>query len=169
MIKFRGCFKKIFANYKVATLIGSLDKIFFKLPHLPKKFRLLINKIVPFLSLTVGLLNIILSSLAGFFFILNIISWNFSMILNDGLNLVLILMSALFYLKAFKPLKNNDAVGWIYLFWTQILEITNLVMRTINQENNLLLSLAIILFNFYLLFEIGQFYVYKKSSKVSQD
>lgn len=167
MIKFRGCFQKTFANYKIAAFIGSLDKFFFKLPHLPKKARLLINKIVPFLSLIIGLCNIILSLLVGFFFILNIIAWNFSTFLASSLSLVLILLSALFYLKAFKPLKNNNAVGWIYLFWAQVLEVANLIMRIVNQENNILLNLVIVVFNFYLLFEIGQFYVYKTKVQTS--
>lgn len=166
MIKFRGCFQKTFANYKIAAFIGSLDKFFFKLPHLPKKARLLINKVTPLLALFFGLLSTLLILLTGFFFILTVISWNFSEILKNGMSLLLIILSAMFYLKAFKPLKSNDAVGWIYLFWAQILEIIHLIMRVIDQENNILLGLVIILFNFYLLFEIGQFYIYKKDKTV---
>jgi len=165
MLQYKNLFQQTFANYKVASFIGSLDKFFIKLPHLPKKIRLLINKIVPVLSLILGSLGLILSFLAGFFLVITLITWDFKAILVNLMSFLLILLNTLFYLKAFKPLKNNNAIGWIYLFWAQILEILNLIVRVFNQEDYILLSLFIILFNFYLLFEIGQFYVYKTKEK----
>lgn len=160
-------FQNIFANQKVAIFIGSLDKVFFKLPHLPKKIRLFINKVVPYLSLIIGILGLILSLLAGFFLVITVITWDLQAILISGLSFLLILLNTIFYLKAFKPLKNNSAIGWIYLFWAQVLEILNLGMRIWNREDNILLGLIIILCNFYLLFEIGQFYVYETKAKTS--
>jgi len=72
-----------------------------------------------------------------------------------------VLLDTLFLLKAFKPLRTGNAVGWIYLFWAQGLEVFNFVLRSINGETNVLLGLGTIALSYYLLFEIGQFYVYR--------
>ena len=167
MPKIKGSFQKIFANYKVATFIGSLDKFFIKLPHLPKKLRVFINKIVPFLALIIGIVGVLLSLITGFFLLITLISGDFTTVLKDGLDFLLVLLSTIFLLKAFKPLKQGNAVGWIYLFWTQAIELVGFVTRTVNQEANVFTGILSILIGLYLLFEIGQFYVYKKSPEVN--
>ena len=158
-------FQKIFANQKIALFIGSLDKFFIKLPHLPKKIRLLINRIVPFVALLFGLVGLIASVLAGSFVLLGLLAGEWVFLAENSFNFGLTLLSALLLLKAFKPLRAGNAVGWIYLFWAELLEVVNLITRAINREDNLLLGLAVILISFYLLFEIGQFYVYKKEEE----
>jgi len=167
MLQTKGLFQKIFANQKIATFIGSLDRFFIKLPHLPKKVRVLINKIIPFLVLVFGIIGAIASLLTGFFMISAIISWDGPVLLEIIGSFILVLLDTLFLLKAFKPLRRGDAIGWIYLFWAEVLEIVNLVIRIINKETDVLLGILTILLSFYLLFEIGQFYVYKKSDEQS--
>lgn len=167
MLKIKGSFQKIFANYKVATFISSLDKFFIKLPHLPKKLRVFINKIVPFFALVMGVIGVLLSLVTGFFLLITLISGDSSTILKDGLDFLLVLLSAVFLLKSFKPLKQGNAVGWIYLFWTQAIELVGFITRTINQDVNMFTGILSILIGLYLLFEIGQFYVYKKSPEIN--
>lgn len=163
MLKTKGLFQKIFANQKIAVFIGKLDRFFIKLPHLPKRVRVLINKIIPYLALVFGIIGTIASLLTGFFMILAIISLDFGILPEIFGSFLIVVFDTLFLLKAFKPLKNGDAVGWIYLFWAEVLEIVNLVTRIINKETDILLGILTILLSFYLLFEIGQFYVYKKN------
>lgn len=157
-------FQKTFANEKIATFIGSLDRFFIKLPHLPKKVRLFISKVIPFLMLAFGIIGLLASLMSGFFLILAIIAWDSAVLLEIIGGFILVLLDTMFLLKAFKPLREGNAVGWIYLFWAEVLEITNFVIRSINGETNILLGIATILLSFYLLFEIGQFYIYRKQN-----
>lgn len=168
MLKTKNLFQQTFANEKVAGLIGSLDRFFIKLPHLPKKIRLLINKIVPFLALVFGLVGLIATLITGFFLLLALMSLDMKILWSISGSFILVLFSTLFLLKAFKPLRQGNAVGWIYLFWAQILEVINFVINSFTVENNFWLGLASLIVSFYLLFEIGQFYVYKVDKKLDQ-
>ncbi len=162
MLKTTKSFEKIFASQKVALFIGKLDSFFIKLPHLPKKIRIVISKIVPFLALILGIIGVLLGLIAGFFLLITIISLDFSTFFAETMNFVLVLFSTLFFLKAFKPLRKSNAVGWIYLFWAQALELINLIKLAVTGEANLLIGIPLFVIGLYLLFEIGQFYVYKK-------
>jgi len=163
MLQTKGLFQKIFANEKIASFIGLLDRFFIKLPHLPKKIRLLISKIIPFLVLLFGIIGLVVSLVSGLFLILAIFSLDWASFFQLLYSFSLVLLDTLLLLKAFKPLRQGNAVGWIYLFWAEILEVVNFVMRVINNDANIWLGTLIITLVFYLLFEIGQFYVYKKN------
>ncbi len=156
-------FATLFANQRVASFIGKLDAFFIKLPHLPKKIRLLISKIVPYFALILGTVGLLASIMTGFFLILTVMALDWEMLGEISFGFVLILLDTLFLLKAFKPLRQSDATGWIYLFWAQILEVVNFVVNLSTGTSQVLPGLAVILVTFYLLFEIGQFYVYRKS------
>lgn len=168
MLKTKNLFQQTFANEKVAGLIGSLDRFFIKLPHLPKKVRLLINKIVPFLALVFGLVGLVATLITGFFLLLALMSLDVEILWSISGSFILVLFSTLFLLKSFKPLRHGNAVGWIYLFWAQILEVINFVINSFTVENNFWLGLVSLIVSFYLLFEIGQFYVYKKTVSLEQ-
>jgi len=168
MLKTKNLFQQTFANEKVAGMIGSLDRFFIKLPHLPKKIRVLINKIVPFLTLAFGLIGLVASLITGFFLFLALISLDIEILWSIGGSFVLVLLSTLFLLKAFKPLRQGNAVGWIYLFWAQVLEVINFIINSFTVESDFWLGLATLIISFYLLFEIGQFYVYKVDKKLDQ-
>lgn len=168
MLKTKNLFQQTFANEKVAGMIGSLDRFFIKLPHLPKRIRLLINKIVPFLALVFGLVGLIATLITGFFLLLALMSLDMEILWSISGSFILVLFSTLFLLKAFKPLRQGNAVGWIYLFWAQILEVINFVINSFTVESNFWLGLVSLIISFYLLFEIGQFYVYKKTVDLEQ-
>lgn len=157
-------FEKIFANEKIANFIGSLDRFFIKLPHLPKNIRVFINKIIPFIVLIFGIIGLIATVTTGFFLLLAILALDGNIMLELISSFALILIDTMFLLKAFKPLKQGNAVGWIYLFWAEIMEIINFIIRVVNAQTNIWMGIATILLSFYLLFEIGQFYVYKKTN-----
>ena len=158
-------FKQIFANQKVAGMIMKMDKFFFKLPHLPKKLRLFISKVVPWLALVGGIISSITVVLSFLLTLLSVIALDLSLILTMAGSFLLVLLNALFLIKAFKPLRKNNAVGWIYLFWANVLGVVNSIINIfvgdISGIGQILLTIFLTLVGFYLLFEIGSFYAYK--------
>lgn len=164
-IKKKKSFEQIFASQKVATMIMKMDKFFFKLPHLPKKLRLFIKKIVPWLALIGGIISSITVVLSFLLTVLSVIALDLGLISTMTGSFLLVLLNALFLVKAFKPLRNNDAVGWIYLFWANVLgagnSIINIFVGDISGVGQILLAIFLTLVGFYLLFEIGSFYAYK--------
>lgn len=164
-------FKQIFANQKVANVILSMDKIFIKLPHLPKKLRLFISKIIPWLALLGGIVGVIAVALSFLLAILSLIALDFGLILTMLGSLLLVLLNTLFLIKSFKPLRNSDAVGWIYLFWANILGTINSAINIIGGDiigwQQISLTILMTLVGFYILFEIGGFYQFKREESNS--
>lgn len=166
MNKNKKSFQQIFANQKIVEMILKLDKIFIKLPHLPQKFNLFITKIIPWIVLLGGIISSIAVAISFLLAILSLIALDFNLIITMTGSLLLVLMNALFLIKAFKPLRKNDAVGWIYLFWANVLGIVNSVINIINGDGQILLTIALTLLGFYLLFEITPFYAYRKKREL---
>ena len=156
-------FQAVFAGSRVAAFIGRLDRFFIKLPHLPRRARLLISKIVPFLALAFGIIGLLASLITGFFLVLALLAWDTVILGELSLSFGLVLLDTLLLLKAFKPLRAGNAVGWIYLFWAQSLEVLSFISRMVNGESNWWLGSLTLVLGYYLLFEIGQFYVYKRT------
>ena len=159
-------FQNIFAGSKSVQMIQVLDKIFFKLPHLPEKLRKFISKIMPWLVLLGGIVSSIAVLLSFFLTVLSLFALDFGLILATVGSLLMILLNALFLIKAFKPLRKYDAVGWIYLFWANVLGIINSVISVtsgnISGWQQISLTFVMTAIGFYLLFEIGNFYTYRK-------
>lgn len=159
-------FKLIFANQKVVTMILALDRLFAKLPHLPKKFRLFLTKIIPWLTLLGGVVSSIAVLLSFLLTILSLIALDLGLIMTMLGSLALVTLNALLLIKAFKPLRKHDAVGWIYLFWANVLGLVNSGLNIISGEivgwQQISLTVVLTLLGFYLLFEIGQFYTYEE-------
>lgn len=154
--------KNIFANVKIAKFINKIDNFFIKLPHFPKKIRIIFNKSVVFIAallLLIGILSIISSVLSIY------VDWiynDYTSIISSLIKLFFILINTTLLAKSIKPLNKNDAVGWIYLFWTIVIDSIHLTYIAISVgEVNLSTSLIAIFLSFYLLFEIGEFYTYK--------
>jgi len=168
MNKNKKTFQQIFANQKIVEMILKLDKFFIKLPHLPKKFNFFITKIIPWIVLLGGIISSIAVAISFLLAILSLIALDLNLMISMTGSLLLILLNALFLIKAFKPLRKNDAVGWIYLFWANILGVVNSVINIINGDGQILLTIALTLLGFYLLFEITPFYAYRKERKFSK-
>lgn len=157
----RGSFERIIAGPKVAAWIGKLDAFFIKLPHLPKKVRVFLNRIIPFFALVVGIIGLIAVLITSFFLVLALLAWDTAALLPLLGAFGLVLFDTMLLLKAFKPLRSGNAIGWIYLFWAQVLETLNFIIQIITGEAQFLGGIVALVIGYYLLFEIGQFYVYK--------
>lgn len=168
----KNTFKQLFANQKVAIMIMRLDEVFIKLPHLPKKFQRFISKIVPWLALIGGLLGLITVVLSLVLVVLSILALDFGLILGMIGSMLFVLLNTLFLMKAFKLLRQYDAVGWIYLFWANILGLINSVISVVNGEiigwQNISWTVALTILGFYVLFEIGGFYEFKREEMVTK-
>ena len=159
-------FKQIFANQKVAAVIMKMDQLFIKLPHLPKKLLSFINKVMPWLALVGGIIGGVTVVLSFLLTVLSLIALDFALIMTMAGSLLLVLLNTLFLVKAFKPLRNNDAVGWIYLFWANILGLVNTTISIVNGDifgwQQISLTILMTIVGFYLLFEIGGYYGFKR-------
>ena len=156
-------FKKTFASYRVVKLIQKIAKVFTKLPHLPQALIRIIIKIMPVLTLVLGLIST-LGAISGFIFlVLSVVAWDIQTVLENLGSFLLILLNALLLLKAVKPLKQKDAIGWIYLFWTQVINVGysvyDLLMGNVPTWWGMVLNLLVFT---YLLFEIGPSYTYQQ-------
>ena len=161
-------FQQIFASQKIVEMILKMDKFFIKLPHLPKKFNLFITKIIPWIVLLGGIISSIAVAISFLLAILSLIAFDLNLMISMTGSLLLVLFNTLFLIKAFKPLRKNDAVGWIYLFWANILGIVNSAINIINGDGQILLTITLTLLGFYLLFEITPFYEYRREEKFSK-
>lgn len=161
-----GKFRHLFTHPKVIKFILTLDKFFLKLPHLPKKFNLFLTTVIPWLALLGGIISSIAVLLSFLLTILSIIALDLSLILSMLGAMLLILLNALLLIKAFKPLRQKNAVGWIYVFWANILGTVNSGLNIATGDifgwQQVSLTIFLTLLMFYLLFEIGEFYVYEK-------
>ncbi|MBT7309243.1 MAG: hypothetical protein HN846_00795 [Candidatus Pacebacteria bacterium] len=164
-------FKQIFANQKVAAVIMKMDQLFIKLPHLPKKLLSFINKVMPWLALVGGIIGGVTVVLSFLLTVLSLIALDFALIMTMAGALLLVLLNTLFLVKAFKPLRNNDAVGWIYLFWANILGLVNTTISIVNGDifgwQQISLTILMTIVGFYLLFEIGGYYEFKREEVVT--
>lgn len=158
-------FKKIFAGEKIVKLIQTMDKFFGKLPHLPKVVIGMIVKILPWLTLVFGLISAVAALSSLVFLILSIIAWDFNSILGNLGGFLLILINTLFLLKAYKPLRRSDAIGWIYLFWGQAINIGYSIFDIASGNANIWWTIANVIIFTYLLFEIGPNYVYREEEE----
>jgi len=160
-------FQQLFANPSVARLIGRLDTFFIKLPHLPKKIQLFLKTIVPFVALAFGIIGLLATVLGVLFLALALIAGDWWMAVEMLPTMIAVFLSMLFLLKSFKPMRQGNAVGWIYLFWAMLIEAGHLVSRLVSGDSEWYLGLISLLLTLYVLFEIGQFYVYKTDEKRS--
>lgn len=162
----KNAFKHFFANQKVAMMIMKLDKFFIKLPHLPKKFQKFISKIVPWLVLLGGIIGAVTVALSLTLVVLSIIALDLGLIMSMVGSMLFVLLNTLFLVKAFKPLRKYDAVGWIYLFWANILGVINSIISVVNRDivgwQSITTTVVLTLVGFYLLFEIGGFYEFRR-------
>ena len=161
-IKKKTKFENFFAGEKTLSIIQKVDSFFIKLPHLPEKLNRAITKIMPWIALIGGIVSAIAVILSFALALLSLIAFDLALILEMTGSFLLILLNTLLLIRAFKPLKEKNAVGWIYLFWANVLGIFNSVVNVINGESGILLTVLGVFLGFYLLFEIGPFYTYKK-------
>ena len=161
-IKKKSKFENFFAGEKTLGIIQKVDSFFIKLPHLPEKINRAITKIMPWIALVGGIISAIAATLSFALALLSLIAFDLALILEMTGSFLLILINTLLLIRAFSPLREKNAVGWIYLFWASVLGIFHSAINVANGDSNILLAILGIFLEFYLLFEIGPFYTYKK-------
>ncbi|MFH1561401.1 MAG: hypothetical protein ABID04_02365 [Patescibacteria group bacterium] len=141
---------------EVKKVIDELEKLFSKLPHLPKGLVNFLVSVLPWLALLGGLFSVAgsLSLIAGNHMAQFVTSWS-------GINPVYFRVAGVFQLLtgvllflAFKPLKSKDFAGWMYLFWVMVLGLVSSVtgfLFSAGSVVSLVIGLAIQL---YFLFEL---------------
>ena len=132
-------------------VVKSLEKLFKDLPHLPENFRELLVSIAPWLALVFGILGI----LAGIgamgispFALFGGIRVGMTVFLSGLVTLV----SSILMLMAFPKLTKRSSVGWVYLFWSELL---NAAFALLTVSLGMLVGLVI---GLYLLFEVKRYY-----------
>ena len=153
-------FKKTFASNQVVKLIQQIAKVFAKLPHLPQGLIRIIVKIMPIFSLVLGLISLLaaLSNISSL--VLSVANQDLRSVLSSIFNSIIILLNSVLLLKSVKLLKKEDAIGWIYVFWTQVINVIYIIIDIIGGQANLWWAGVNLLLPSYLLFEIGPSYGY---------
>lgn len=159
---------------KALNLISKVEEPFKQLPHLPKGFVELLVKIVPW-----GV------ALGGIFSLTGAISslrYGFGMspvgqVMKHYLGvtpiyfiLSAVLMLAMAYLafKAFSPLKEKKMLGWIYIFWSNVVSIVHSLLGLIFLTSSGVSFIFGTIIGFYLLFELKPAYEPKKKETVKK-
>ncbi len=159
-------FERIFAGQKSLMVIQKASVFFTRLPHLPMKIKNFIILILPWLVLLGGIVSSITVVLSFVLTVLSLIALDLLLILTMSGSMLMVLLNALFLVKAFKPLRKKNAVGWIYLFWANILGLFNSLMNIFTGEIYgvwpILATVFFTLLGFYVLFEVGPSYAYDK-------
>jgi len=141
-------------------LVKSIEPTFKKLPHLPKGVIKVLVAVIPWLAVIGGVLGV-LSGISALFGTTGMYGfmyrWGISPFYLQLTSLTTIISSVL-AIVAFKHLKEEKYLGWLYLFWIMLINVfTNLVGLLFYPASivGFLIGLAIQL---YLLFEIKAWY-----------
>lgn len=149
-------------DQKAIDLAEKVGKVFEGVPHLPKGLVDFLVKIAPWLVLLGGALSVLggLSSIVGN-------SFN-QALLSDfiGISRTYFVVTGIFslilgalYLMAFKPLKEFEKEGWMYLFWAQIVGVVQSVFMMVYVGGGFLGTVIGLIIGFYLLYEVKKSYV----------
>lgn len=147
---------EILTNKKIINLIDQVGEYFKDLPHLPENIKNFLIKIAPFLALIGGILSLVsaLTFFSGFIFYLP-----------NLLTSILDLASAVFLLMAFKPLKEGNFLGWLYLYYSTLVSLIAGFIGVSYAPMSLIWTLIWLVIDLYLLYEIRNGFKKAKSSK----
>ena len=136
---------------RVVALFGF---VFGKIPHLPKK---IVNFLV-FLAPWLALIGIIIGVIAGpvmvLLTLLSAVTLDLALILNMLFSTLLVAANTVILLRAFRPLKNKELRGWIYLFWGSVIGSISIVSGIMTDEYSVLSGVVSILLGFVFIFQI---------------
>jgi len=158
---------KYLTDPKVMKLIDQVGSYFKDLPHLPKNIVDFLVKVSPWLAGIGGVMSI-LSSLSMISVLLNFSPFlRFSQI-NFGVGPSYMVMTLLFLvsqlamgfllLKAFKPLKERQEIGWIYLYWVMLIGLATSLISLIFSVQSLIGTVIWLVVDLYLMFEVRSAY-----------
>jgi len=141
---------------KAMNLINKIGDIFKSFPALPSNLLDFIIKIAPYLALLSAVLTIIGGPLVGLLGTLaSIATFNPLFLVWTLLTLVLMIIQAGLLFMAFSPLKEREMKGWIYLFWSEVIGLLQMVVNLLNnQSGSLLFGVFFAALWFYILFQM---------------
>ncbi len=148
--------------------INQVSDPFKSLPHLPKNIMEFIVKITPYLAIFAAVVSIVggpLEALVGA--LGSLVTLNPIYLITMLISSVIAIANAILFFLAFNALKNREVKGWVYIFWSQILQSIEIIVSLLDGRGSSLISSIIgIVLGFYILFEMRPYYV---SAKVITD
>lgn len=135
-------------------VLESANKIFSKLPRSPKIIGKILIFLAPWMALISGVLGIVAGPLASILSLLSFVTLQPLIIIDYVSISIIMIINTFIMFKAFKPLRDKDMRGWIYLFWSNMLWLVSGIIDTLLGKQGLLSLVISNLIGFYLLFEM---------------
>ncbi len=152
---------QFFSSNKMMQVLKIFAAVFSKLPHLPTIIGNFLITLSPWLALLSGLIGLVAGPLMALLGLLSLVTLKPLIILSYVGSALIMLLNTMLMFKAFKPLKQRDLRGWVYLFWSNILWLINGLLELLTGEQTLITLLISNLISFYLLFEMKEVLVKK--------
>lgn len=139
--------KNTIKKSSIADFIETLQQFFDKFPALPKHWREILVKIVPYFCLIIGILGLLNE--------LNNIRFLFQEFYGMGiLTMICSTISYVLLLIAYPGTKAKNYKGWTFLFWSDVASTLGALLSFTS-----ILSVVIVaLIEFYLIFQIRKYY-----------
>lgn len=156
---------------KTLNAIDKIAKPFKDLPHLPQVIIDFLVTAAPWLVGLGGIFNLF-GALSSLKYAFGRSTVSKMMQQYVGLNstyflIITVLQLAMAWLafKAFQPLKEKEIVGWIYVFWSNVVAIAQMIVGLIYLGGSGVGAVVGVLIGLYLLFEVKSSYNGKKEIK----
>ncbi len=158
------------SNAPSMKFIAQLEAIFKDLPHLPKKATEVLVKLAPYFAIIGGILTVIagLSMLVSGSSLAMLGGWYAPYGANHSLyfylDAILSLAVGALMIMAYKPLQSRKLMGWIYIFWSEMVSVLQSLLAVIFFGTGIIGALLGIALGLYILFEMKPSYE-KKAAK----
>jgi len=153
----------VLTSKEAVRIIDQVGEVFKPLPHLPKWLVGILVTILPFFAGLVGLFGVVdtvalLPYLAKVDLMQNeyrkqglIIDWTSPYFIMLVLSTLII---GVLYLVSVRHLFKRHSVGWVYVFWGNVVGVIQLILGVVVEGKGLISTLLMILVGFYVLFEM---------------
>ncbi len=139
--------------------IAKVEALFKDLPHLPKGIPAFLVKIAPWVALLEIILSLIAGPVIALVSVLSLITLNPLLVISTVVMAIITLVNAVLLLKAFGPLQKQEMVGWIYLFWVNMLSIVSGVLSLFGGNPTSIFGMVLgAVIGLYVLFEMKPLY-----------
>ena len=152
-------------NPQAVKMIDQVGDYFKDLPHLPPKVVKFLVQVAPFLALIGGIFSLLSSlSMLSITFSLHPI-FRYSWVGFGGNYLIVTFVlavlqaaDALLLLLAFKPLKQRQKLGWLYLYYSILISVAVSLISLFISMAGLLSAVVWIVIDLYLIYDIRKSY-----------
>lgn len=154
MMKISAKLDQFIQSNKAMKILLWFDKLFTNTPHLPMGLVNFLVAIVPWLAGLSAIIGLIAGPISAILGLLSFLTLRPIVILSYVVSALAMILNTFLMFMAFKPLKNKELRGWIYLFWSSFLWLIEGALNTVITQQSLVSLLIAYVINFYLLFEI---------------